>query len=79
MSSSQSIKGRSYGPITQWREGRPLADSVAKRKWIEDNTIKVTLKINRNQDPELYQLLQQTDNKSGLIRELIKKATEAEK
>jgi hypothetical protein len=53
-----------------------MADSVAKRKWIEDNTIKVTLKINRNQDPELYQLLQQSNNKSGLIRELIKKATE---
>jgi hypothetical protein len=52
-----------------------MADSVSKRRWIEENTIKVTLKINRNQDPELYQMLQHSENRSGLIRELIKKAT----
>ena len=53
-----------------------MADSVAKRRWIEENTIKVTLKINRNQDPELYELLTKADNKSGLIRDLLKKAAE---
>lgn len=36
--------------------------------------IQVVLKVNRNQDPELFQLLQQTESKSGLIRSLLRQA-----
>jgi len=36
--------------------------------------IKITVKINRNQDPELYELLTKAPSKSGLARELMNQA-----
>ena len=43
---------------------------------MQENTICVNLRINRNQDPELFELLSKADNKSAVIRELLKQATE---
>lgn len=51
-----------------------MADSQAKRSWTAENTVCVNLRINRNQDPELFELLTKADNKSGVIRDLLKKA-----
>ena len=51
-----------------------MPDHPSKTAWERDNVIKITLKINRNQDPKLYELLQQSDSRNGLIRELLKKA-----
>jgi hypothetical protein len=51
-----------------------MPDHPSKTAWERDNVIKITLKVNRNQDPELYELLQQSDSRNGLIRELLKKA-----
>lgn len=39
-----------------------------------DNTEGANLRINRNQDPELYELLAKADNKSAVIRELLNHA-----
>ena len=51
-----------------------MADPKSKIAWEADNVIKVGLKINRNQDPELFELLTKTDNKSAVIRDLLKQA-----
>lgn len=51
-----------------------MPDHPSKTAWERDNVIKITLKVNRNQDPELYELLQQSDSRNGLIRELLKRA-----
>ena len=49
-------------------------DHPSKTRWEAENVIKVGLKINRNQDPELYELLTKADNKSAVIRELLNQA-----
>ena len=49
-------------------------DHPSKTRWEAENVIKVGLKINRNQDPELYELLTKASNKSAVIRELLQKA-----
>ena len=49
-------------------------DHPSKTRWEAENVIKVGLKINRNQDPELYELLTKADNKSAVIRDLLQKA-----
>ena len=36
--------------------------------------IQVVVKVNKNQDPELFHLLQQASSKSGLARDLMNKA-----
>ena len=54
-------------------------DHPSKIRWESENIIKVGLKINKNQDPELFQLLQQTESKSGLIRDLLRKALAKDK
>lgn len=41
---------------------------------MQSNTICVNLRINRNQDPELFELLTKAENKSGVIRDLLKQA-----
>jgi hypothetical protein len=51
-----------------------MPDHPSKTAWERDNVIKITLKINRNQDPKLFELLQQSDSRNGLIRELLKRA-----
>ena len=51
-----------------------MAVSKAQRDWMQENTICVNLRINRNQDPELFELLAKADNKSVVIRELLKQA-----
>ena len=51
-----------------------MADSEAKREWQYQNTICVNLRINRNQDPELFDLLTKAENKSAVIRELLNQA-----
>lgn len=47
-------------------------DHPSKTRWEAENVIKVGLKINRNQDPELYELLTKADSKSALVRELLR-------
>lgn len=53
-----------------------MPDSPSKRQWMANNSICVCVRINKNQDPELYAALSSTENKSGYIRALLKKALE---
>ncbi len=54
-----------------------MAQSNAQRKWNEENTICVNIRFNRNQDPEMFELLTKAENKSGVIRDLVQKGLEA--
>lgn len=56
------------------RGQKSIADPKSKTAWEAENVIKVGLKINRNQDPELFELLTKADNKSAVIRNLLKQA-----
>lgn len=56
-----------------------MRDHPSKRRWEEENRIQVLIKVNRNQDPELFELLSKTDNKSGTIRELLREAIQRKK
>lgn len=49
-----------------------MPDHPSKTRWESENVIKVGLKINRNQDPELFELLTKAENKAGVIRELLR-------
>lgn len=50
------------------------ADAPSKTRWEAENTIRLTMKINKNQNPELFALLQQANSKSGLARDLMQRA-----
>lgn len=54
-------------------------DHPSKTRWEAENIIKVGLKINRNQDPELFHLLQQSENKAAVIRDLLRQALKKDK
>jgi hypothetical protein len=49
-----------------------MPDHPSKTRWEAENVIKISIKINRNQDPELFHLLQQTDSKNQVIRNLLR-------
>lgn len=51
-----------------------MAEPKSQARWNAENTVCVNLRINRNQDPELYELLTKAKNKSAVIRELLQKA-----
>lgn len=51
-----------------------MPDSQAKSSWEKENVLKVLIKVNRNQNPQLFDLLQKADSKSGLARELMNRA-----
>lgn len=53
-----------------------MAQPKSQARWNAENTVCVNLRINKNQDPELFELLTKAENKSGVIRELIAKAIE---
>lgn len=46
-------------------------DSKAKLAWEAENTVKITVKVNRNQDPDLYNVLVAAQSKSNTARELM--------
>ena len=48
------------------------SDHPSKNRWEKENTVQVLVKINRNQDPELYELLTKAPSKSGTARDLLR-------
>lgn len=54
-------------------------DHPSKTRWEAENVIQVVLKINRNQDPELFHLLQQAGSKAGVVRDLLRQAIQKDK
>lgn len=51
-----------------------MPDPKSKTAWETENTIRITVKINRNQDKELYNVLSKAPSKSGLARDLMNQA-----
>ena len=48
-----------------------MADHPSKVRWEQDNVIKLTVKINKNQDPELFAAFSKAESKGQLARELM--------
>lgn len=56
-----------------------MPDAKSKVRWEAENVLKIGLKINRNQDPELYALFCRAESKSGLARDLLNQAIKGRK
>ena len=50
-----------------------MGDHPSKTRWEAENVVRVVIKVNKHQDPELYELLKKAPSKSGLARELMNK------
>ena len=68
-------------PTTANERGQQMAtDHPSKTAWERENTIKVTVKINRNQDPELYGIFTREDgSRSAKAKDLMRKGLESSK
>lgn len=56
------------------------ADHPSKTRWEAENVIKLTIKINRNQDPDLYKLFTREDgSRSAKAKDLMRKGLESSK
>lgn len=56
-----------------------MADHPSKTRWEADNVIKLTVKINRNQDPELFRVFATAEgSRSALAKDLIRKGITAD-
>ena len=49
-----------------------MPDSEAKKKWDLENTVVVTMKLNKNTDADIIQKLDSVGNKQGYIKRLIR-------
>ena len=50
-----------------------MPDHPSKTNWERENVIKLTIKINRNQDPELFELFtREQGSRSALAKELLR-------
>lgn len=49
-------------------------DPPSKTAWEKENVIVARTKINRNQDPELFEILTRSDNIGATVRELLRQA-----
>ena len=60
-------------PTTPREEASMGADHPSKSRWEAENVVKLTIKINRNQDPELYELFtREQGSKSALAKTLLR-------
>lgn len=59
--------------------GYTVTDRDSKRAWEKENVIQCAVKVNRNQDPELYELLKNSYSASGMLRDLAREALAARK
>ena len=46
--------------------------SEAKTRWDRENTVVVTMKLNKNTDADIIEKLDSVDNKQGYIKRLIR-------
>jgi hypothetical protein len=52
---------------------KPIADHPSKTRWEAQNVVRLTIKINRNQDPALYELFtREQGSKSNLAKTLLR-------
>ena len=51
-----------------------MPDLKSKTAWEKENVLSIHIKINRNQDPVLFELLTKAESKSGAARDLMNQA-----
>lgn len=49
-----------------------MAQPPSKTRWDRENTVVVTMKLNKNQDADIIEKLNSVDNKQGYIKRLIR-------
>lgn len=49
-----------------------MPDHPSKTRWEAENVIVARVKINRNQDPDIYRYLSEADNQAQATRELLR-------
>ncbi len=55
------------------KEGRGMADSQAKKKWVATNTTRIVMNLNHHTDKALLEKLNSVPSKQGYIKALIRK------
>lgn len=62
------------------KEAGKIADHPSKIAWERDNVIKLTVKINRTQNPELYELFtRENGSRSALAKSLMNQGLQQSK
>ena len=52
--------------------GLSIPDSKAKKKWVREHTIMVTIKLNHNTDADIIRKLENIPNRQGYIKSVIR-------
>lgn len=50
------------------REGKRLPDSEAKKRWIKENTVIISVKLNRNTDTDIIKYLENVGSAAGAFK-----------
>ena len=69
-----ALPGDLWGNDTTKARQSQMAEPKSQARWNAENTVCVNLRINRNQDPELYAILTKSQNIGQTVRELLRKA-----
>lgn len=49
-----------------------MSQLPSKSRWDKENTVVITMKLNKNQDADIIDKLNSVDNKQGYLKELIR-------
>ncbi len=49
-----------------------MSQLPSKSRWDKENTVVITMKLNKNQDADIIEKLNSVDNKQGYLKELIR-------
>lgn len=49
-----------------------MAQPPSKTRWDKENTVVITMKLNKNTDADIIEKLESVDNKQGYIKRLIR-------
>lgn len=49
-----------------------MSQLPSKARWDKENTVVITMKLNKNQDADIIEKLNSVDNKQGYLKELIR-------
>lgn len=49
-----------------------MSQLPSKARWDKENTVVITMKLNKNQDADIIEKLNSVDNRQGYLKELIR-------
>lgn len=49
-----------------------MSQLPSKARWDKENTVVITMKLNKNQDADIIEKLKSVDNRQGYLKELIR-------